>query len=126
MPVSFWKIKSYTVLLHESKPPDPGVRVLELFGDPRSYRAVMNFREGYLQSGTVYVFDPPNPLGVKEHIRSSWPAHRFAETYDVLRSEAPVYLAYSWAPPDDKPKAPYGTILQIGITSADKPWWEDG
>ena len=123
MPTGFWKIHSYTVLLHQSGPnPGYGQRKLTLKSAPPLYLAEISFRDVVSSVGSVYVFDSPDPI--MEHVESSWPTHRFQETYEVLRSEKPVFLAYSWGQPDDKPDAPYGFLFQIGLTSADRPWWE--
>lgn len=121
MPTGFWKIQSYTVTLHHGEPPDYGRRVLILRSPQGFYRADIHFYETVSVLGSISI---EVPAAFSEWVQSWWPAYRFAETYDVLRSETPVYLAYSWARPDDLPDATYGTLLQIGITSASRPWWE--
>ena len=87
-----------------------------------SIQAVISFRAGGSRLGSVNLLNPPGKL--RENVEAVWPLSRFAEAYEVLRGEDPVFLGYSWAPPDNEPDAHDGDVLQIAITTADRPWWE--
>jgi hypothetical protein len=122
MPVNFWEIHSHTVFLHQDGPSDVhSQRKLTLTNASASIRAVISFRAGG-GLGSVNLLNPPGKL--RENVEAVWPLDRFTEAYGVLRGEGPVFLGYSWAPPDAEPDARYGDLLQIAITTADRPWWE--
>ena len=78
------------------------------------------FHPGGGDLGSLSLLQPPSKL--RERVQTIWPVTRFAETCQVLESGKPVYIGYSWAPPDDDPDAPYGSLLQIAVTTAERPW----
>jgi|SRR5918995_5994776 hypothetical protein len=123
MPVNFWEIHSHTVLLHQDgKGEEHAQRKLTLTNAAASIEAEILFPGGGLGLGALTLLGPPSKL--EERLQTNWPVTRFAETLGLLECGKPVFLGYSWAPPDDEPDATYGWLLQIAVTTADRPWWE--
>jgi hypothetical protein len=123
MPINSWEIHSHTVLLHQGGLGEENAqRKLILMNATGSIEAEITFLRGGSGLGSVSLLSPPSKL--EERIQTIWSVARFTETYEVLESGKPVFLGYSWALPDDEPDATYGWLLQIAVTTADRPWWE--
>jgi hypothetical protein len=60
---------------------------------------------------------------VREQVYAVFPVSQFAEAYEAVRSEEPVFIGYTWAPLPSDPDH-YGDLLQVGITSDDQAGWD--
>ena len=121
IPRHFWKVHAYTVRIGQAGAGDDNaLRILTVTNRSGLVRASLSFRTGP-NLGSISLLGPPSP--VREQVHAWFPVSQFAEAYEALRSEEPVFIGYTWAPDPSDPDR-YGELLQVSITSEDQPWWD--
>jgi hypothetical protein len=123
MAINYWKVRSYNVFLHQGGVGEAEAeRRLTVMNASASIHVDISFRDTTGGLGHVALLPPSAPF--REHVRTTWPVSRYREAYELLRSEDPVFMGYSWAPDDEDPDATFGVLLQIALSTDAQPWWE--
>jgi hypothetical protein len=115
-----WEILSYT--LTTTREPDGGWKRLMLQSAGNHYALLFFLPSAPPFLGTAYNIDQPNPYPTSAALY--WPPDDFDATYDIVRSEKPLFVEYNYDPPGYHPDQPSRSLTNFAIHTGPEPTGE--